>query len=422
MLKSDKRWNVLIALLIAIGLWAYVMGVENPEMDVQIKNVPITFVNEDTLRDNDLVRLSVSNTNLTVTVNGHRSEATEVDRTDIRVVADLEGLQAGENTVPVRVTGKPDSVKVVGTSLTKVTVVVDEIVTEEKAIVASLTGSPGDDREPYIVQLDKDAVAITGAQTLVDSVKYISAVLDVKLVENELRAISVDLLPVDAEGNTVEGVTLKEKRVSVTAVMLNKKTVPLEVPVIGAESGGAERTVSLPKTITIKGYASSLYRISSITAEPIDLSRVYEDTAIPVVPILPDGIEAASNSQNLKAQVKVEGLTTRNFTYGQEAIIVEGLTEDVTVSMADTAVILQVVGVEEELNQLMKEDFYFIADVEGLEPGVHQVQLECKHEKVLSELTFTPMHVTVTITPVNAEDGETDADSGNEADGGQTQE
>ena len=77
---------------------------------------------------------------------------------------------------------------------------------------------------------------------------------------------------------------------------------------------------------------------------------------------------------------------------------------------------------EEELNPLVKEDFYFIADVEGLEPGVHQVQLECKHEKVLSELTFTPMHVTVTITPVNAEDGETDADSGNEADGGQTQE
>ena len=344
MLKSDKRWNVLIALLIAIGLWAYVMGVENPEIDVQIKNVPITFVNEDTLRDNNLVKLSVSNTNLTVTVNGHRTEATEVDRADIRVVADLEGLQAGENTVPVRVTGKPDSVKVVGTSLTKVTVVVDEIVTEEKAIVASLTGSSGDDREPYIVQLDKDAVAITGAQTLVDSVKCISAVLDVKLVENELRAISVDLLPVDADGNTVEGVTLKEKRVSVTAVMLNKKTVPLEVPVIGAESGGAERTVSLPKTITVKGYASSLYRISSITAETIDLSRVYEDTAIPVVPILPDGIEAASNSQNLKAQVKVEGLTTRNFTYGQESIIVEGLTEDVTVSMADTAVILQVVG------------------------------------------------------------------------------
>ena len=33
MLKND-RINMILALLIAIGLWVYVVGVENPEKDI----------------------------------------------------------------------------------------------------------------------------------------------------------------------------------------------------------------------------------------------------------------------------------------------------------------------------------------------------------------------------------------------------
>ena len=53
MLKND-RINMILALLIAIGLWVYVVGVENPEKDIQIKDVPITFINEETLEENGL--------------------------------------------------------------------------------------------------------------------------------------------------------------------------------------------------------------------------------------------------------------------------------------------------------------------------------------------------------------------------------
>jgi len=396
MLKNDKM-NLIIALLIAIGLWVYVMGVDNPEIDLPVRNVPITFANADTLAENSLVHLSSSDSNVTVTVRGHRTEVTDVERTDLRVVADLEGLQAGENTVQLRVTSKPDGVEVKELSKRKITVIIDEIVTKEKPIHAAVSGDAGTDREPYIVQLEHGEVEVTGAKSLVESVKHVSAVLDVKLVKDELRAINVDLLPVDKDGNTVDGVTLKERNVSVTAVMLNKKTVPLQVPVVGVESEIADRTVNVPKTITVKGYASALRSITSVTAERVDVSKIFTDTSLKIQPILPEGIEVASNSRNLRAEVKVTGLETRSFTYGKEAIIVEGITEGWSSSVSDTAIVLQVMGKEYDIEGLQENDFYFVADIEGLEPGVHQVPLVCQHEKNVSEISFTPPEVTVTI-------------------------
>jgi len=416
MLKNDKV-NLVIALLIAIGLWGYVMIVENPVDDRAIKNVPIAFVHEDLLEDSGLVRISTSDSTVTATVEGHLTSLSDVDKNDIRVVADLEGLQAGEHTIQLRVTGKPDDVDV-ELNKRKITVVIDRVVTREKNITAYVSGNQSDEREPYIIELEKTAVDVTGAESLVEKVKTISAVLDVKLVGDELRAINVDLLPVDADGNTVEGVTLKEKSISITAVMLNKKTVPLDVPVIGMESEtGGIRTVNVPKTITVKGYASSLRSISSITAEPLDVSRIFEDATLPVVPLLPQGIEVASNSQNLQARVEVEGLQSRSFTYGEEAIILEGMDEGVHAQLADTAVILTVIGRELDVELLTEADFYFIANVSGLEAGTHQVELFCQHEKNISELSFTPKEVTVTISGA----GGTEESPGSESGGGAQQ-
>ena len=102
MLKND-RINMIIALLIAIGLWVYVVGVENPKKDIQIKDVPIIFVNGDTLAESDLTLLSVSDSYVDVQVTGVRSEIRNVDRNDIKITADLEGYKAGEHTIRLQI-------------------------------------------------------------------------------------------------------------------------------------------------------------------------------------------------------------------------------------------------------------------------------------------------------------------------------
>ena len=402
MLKNDKV-NFIIALIIAAGLWAYVLVTDNQSMDTTIKNVPITIINESTLESDGLVLLSVSDETVNVTVKGERGEAGKIKKEGIHVVLDLEGVKAGEHTVPLQIT-VPDRVDFKDASKRKVTVVIDELVTEEKNIVSTIDGDLNDEQEPFIVQTDKDTVSVTGARTLVDSVAYISAPLDVKLVGGELHAISVDLIPVDKDGNTVENVKLSSKSVSVTAVMLNKKTVPLKVNVVGADASDADRTVTVPKTITVKGYAAALADISYITAETVDVSEIYEDAALEVKPLLPEGVEVAANSQKLMVKVTVKGMETRRFTFGNEAVIVEGITEDMIASISDVTIDVTAVGKEADISALKEEDFYFVADASGLEPGEHRIELKCHFEGNLSEVNFTPAEILVTIERVTEEE------------------
>ncbi|MBQ8562412.1 MAG: hypothetical protein IJ443_00800 [Firmicutes bacterium] len=393
MLKND-RVNLVIALLIAIGLWVYVVGMENPEKDVQIRDVPISFINEDTLTENGLTLLSVSDTTVDVQVKGELNTIKNIDREDIKVMADLEGYKEGEHTIRLQI-GKINNVEI--ESKQKITIAIDQLVTEEKPVSVSMEGLVSDDSEPYIVQVSPQEIRVTGAKTLVDSIVKLDAPLDIEKVGTELKSFTVTLRPINKSGQQVESVVLSETSTSVSAVNLSKKTVRLNVPVIGQDSDEVERTITLPKTITIKGMDTELKKIDSITAEPVHISDVYEDTTAKIVPILPEGIEVAANSQELYVQISVKGMGKRNFEYGKDAVIVEGVEEKMTVTVEDVNIDLSVTGKENVVEHLTGQEFSFVVNVRNLKPGTHKVVLNCRYETELSMVKFTPETITVVI-------------------------
>ena len=134
------------------------------------------------------------------------------------------------------------------------------------------------------------------------------------------------------------------------------------------------------------------------------MSEIYEDAALEVKPLLPEGVEVASNSQNLTVKVTVKGMETRRFTYGKEAVAVEGITEDMIASVSDVTIVVTAAGREADISALKEEDFYFVADASGLEPGEHRIELKCHYEGNLSELRFTPAEILVTIERVTEEE------------------
>ncbi|MCI8608774.1 MAG: hypothetical protein HFE73_03925 [Firmicutes bacterium] len=410
MLKND-RVNMIIALIIAIALWAYVIGGENPSITKTIRNIPIKFLNADALAEEGLVLLSTSDETVSVSISGQRKDTKGIEVADIKVTADLEGLSEGEHTIALKVIG-PETVDISEASKRKIVVKIDQLITEEKPVETSFYGALSDESEPYIVQVTPEKMQVTGAKSLVDSVVKISAVLDTDRVQDSMRALNVTPVPVDKNGNVVEGVKLSENNVSVTAVLLNKKTVTLDVPIIGQDAGDAERTVTIPKSITIKGTAETLVGITSITAETINLSDVYEDSKIKIVPLLPEGVEVAANSKNLAVQVVVSGIERKTFEYSLDSIVIEGVTEEMIATLEEVEIHLVVAGKEEIIEGISAEDFYFSIDVEDLKPGTHTVLLKCVHDKKnLSEISFDPTEVTVTLEKKPVQD-----DNGHDAD------
>lgn len=396
MLKSNKL-NLIIALITAIVLWAYVLVDVNQSSTETVRGVPITLVNEQTLAADDLVILSMDYSKVNINYSCQRQALSKIKDADFTVTADVEGLKVGENKVKLNV-NHPDDVSIENLSVQKITIVVDELVSAEKPINPTLENQEDDESEPSIVQISDEKITVKGAKSLVEKVTSVRAALDASKVADEMKSLTVSLIPVDENGEAVEGVKLSKSNVSITAVMLKKKTVSLDVPISGAEHTAFERSVSVPKTITIKGREDVLSSIKSISCGEIDLSDVYEDTNIKIDPILPSGVTAASESQNLYVKVSVKGVETKTFTFTENDVVLRGISEAAMAVVGNVKIKVTVTAKPEEMSSITEEDFSLTADIDGLEEGDHTVALSCVCAKSHTDLEYTPGEINISIT------------------------
>lgn len=402
MIKNDKI-NIILALLIAIGMWSYVLAEVNPPTETQISGVEITFEGEKTLSAAGLVKLSSDIASVDVTVKGDRSDTSKVDKKDIKVTADLTGLTKGSHVIELEFI-VPDSVEIISVSSESVTVVVDNLVTVTKDVVVNLTANSVDDKEPYITDVSSKTVSVTGAETNIAKVDHVAATLDVTQVGDEPGTFDVPLTAVDSTGLQVKGVYISSPTVSVSAVMLNTKTVDLEVPVKDDDNTDVERTYTVPEQITVKGMAKDLEKISVIKAETVDLTDVFESTEIEIQPILPDGVTAALDSKQLKVTVMVVGMETKQLTYNESDITIEGLDENMTAELEEADIAVNVKGKGTVIKSLNKTDFVLSVDVSGLEPGTHEIELKCITDSDIKEFEIKPGKITVNIVEQSEEE------------------
>ncbi len=395
MLKSNKV-NLVLALIVAIVLWSYVLVDVNQSSTETVKGVPITIINEDELEANDLVILSTDYQKVNITYSCQRTFSGKIKDSEFSVTADVEGLKKGSHKVKLFISA-PDDVSVENINIPKITVTIDELVTVEKTVTPIIDNSDGDETEPNILQVSDDTVSVKGAKSLVDQVTTMNAVLDASKVETEMKSFTVPLVAVDAEGNEIENVQPSKKNVSLTAVLFNKKTVDLEVNVEGLESSDFQRSVSVPKTITIKGRDSILANIDKITCQTVNLEDVYDDTEIAITPILPSGVSLATDSESLCIKVSVKGVETNTFTFSENDVAISGISEDMAATVESVKIKVTVTALSDAIKEISAEDFLLSADVTGLEAGSHSVRLVCTCEKEYTDMEYTPEEINITI-------------------------
>ena len=395
---DNKKFNIVLSVLIAIGIWAYVIGETNPTDTKTYRDVPIQFLGEESLDENELAILDISAETLNVTVTGTRANVSRLRPGDITASVSLEEAAKGENQLRVNIR-VPDNVEIEDKSLNKVTVTVENKVSKEIDILPQYEGVFSTDQEPITVELSRSKVTVTGAQSLVEQVDHASALVKEGEVTDRLKTIACKLEPVDKRGEMIERVKLSAGSVQVTAELGMAKTVPLKVPVVDLSDGTLEKSVSAPKTITIKGKSSVLESIEFVTAEAIDLTDVAEDTTVKIVPVLPADVQVSGRSaESMIAEIKVEALSTRTFTFNSDEIDMQNLAADLQaeISGIDRLVVV-LTGKEEQLAAIEKEDIILQVELKDKQEGSHQVSLEVVCQKDCTKIEVTPKKVHVEI-------------------------
>lgn len=389
---QSKKLNLLISFVIAIILWAYVIGEINPVTTKSFVDVNINLENQIALEERGLAIESISEDKINVTVKGERSRVQNVEKDDVYAEVDLALARAGHNELDVNVR-TPEKVNVDKKSINKVRLTVSELVSEERPTKVVYVGATNSDLEPYTIERTPEKVIIRGAMSNVEKVSQVVAKVRVDQIKDKETTAEAELVPVDKNGKVVNWIRLSSSQIQVKAVMTKTKKVDLDVPIQGNDSGDVK--LDYQKTVIIKGNADVVKDISKIETEPVDLSAYDQNTTIELKPILPKGVQLAAGS-DMTAKVVFSSTETKNITFDGGEIDVIGLAANLKATVED-GVVISAEGRKSSLNDVNKEDFTLAVDVSGYSKGSYKVDVVVVNKKEFKKYTVRPSKVTVLI-------------------------
>ena len=394
---NNRRATFILAFIMAVVLWAYVLGEVDPMRTVTIRDIPIRFLNETALDDESLVITETDYTTISVTFEAKRSLANKIKESDFHATANLKGLTQGDNIVDVELT-KPSNINLESISHEHINITTDKLIEAAKEIKVVLINESSKDTEPKILRLSEHQVNVSGAATQVNKVERVLAKLDASRVTDDPNSISADLEAVDTNDAQVEGVELDAKNIYVTAILKYLKSVDLVVPVSGRDSGSISRGYSAPDSIVIKGSEADLEDLDSITCEPVDISDLYENKSIPLVPILPKGIELSDESENLALEVAVYNAGVAEFDFDETYVNIVGIDENSSVKIHEIDINVKVKGASTVINSLTADDLMLTADAADLTTGTHTVDVDVTLDKAGVDLIeVKPQKITIDV-------------------------
>ncbi|MBR3147287.1 MAG: hypothetical protein IKF54_03980 [Eubacterium sp.] len=398
MLKN-KKLDLLISFILAFALWFYVVGQMNPETRKTYREIPIMLINEQTLSDNGLAVLNVSDDYMRVTVSGKRDVISKLSKADISATVDLADASDGKNmlSVSLRI---PDNIEIVNQSLDKIEVNTEERVTRTRDVRVKYTGRYPEGGEPSTIKIDPENIKVSGAKSLVDKVAYVKAELSAESVTDGLTSATCSLTAVTRNGGAVQNISLSDDKCKVTSIIYRTKSVDLKIPVKDKSSDGYNRTVSYPDTVNIKGPAGILGSIDFITAEEVDITGVTENEKIPVKLILPEGVQAAENAGDVRLTVKVSknkkktsaAKDVKSFTFTKDDVELRNAgAADISLKQENLEV--QVTGTREQLAAIRSSDIVLYVDVSGIDSSAEEADITAECSKKCSDIAVIPSKI-----------------------------
>jgi len=394
---NNKIVNIIFSILVAIGLWVYVVGEVNPETTGKFQDVPVRFINASVLAEDGLALADPGNPMVTVVISGNRADMKGLTESEIDITADLSGLDKGENQIEL-VVSLPNDMKLQSISSGKVRVTIESLVTAEKPIQIQYEGTIPDGKEPGAISILPPTVQVSGATSSIEQVQYVKAVVsvgDLKVTPQELDA---GLMPVDKDGKQIPYLFLSQKQVRIDVTLLDLKTVPLNVEITGSVPNGyILDSKTKPETITIKGTSDEISKIVSVAGAPMDISGQKSSVNIPIQLTLPEGIEVADASVNPTLELVINPVTIKTFTYDAGSLEIDGLSTGLAVDLPTQSILLTVQASADASVGLAANDFDLSLNLEGLKAGTHRIAILVETQKPGLAYSTTPKEIQIII-------------------------
>jgi len=378
--KKRKLSSAILSLVIAFGLWLYVVNNVSGEDDITFNNIPVVREGESILNEQNLMITELSTETVSLHLAGSRDDLNKVDSSNTSVKINLSNIKEPGEKIPLPyIPSYPATVastafEVVNRSPSVIFVSVDYRRTFEIPVYVKWTGSRSEnylyDTENYT--LDYSAITITGPAAVADKIHHAQILIDLT-DRTESFSESFRYTLCDAAGEPVDArqITTSVEEIQLSAQIQQIREMALVADVI--YGGGAtpdNTTVTLePEVIRVSGGAAVLeelgdtYTVCSISLADIEKSS----NELKYTINLPEGVTNQTGVSEVVVTVRFSGLRTKDVVVDNIEMI--NVPEGMTAEIINANLTVRVRGPEEEISALTEKDISAVVDLSAAEAG-----------------------------------------------------
>jgi diadenylate cyclase len=371
--------TLLLAVLLALATWMFVVQQTNPIVEQRIESIPLRVEGPGAV----LNLMTEVPSEVAVRVKASDVVLPSLNPSSFQATINLNNLSAGLHRIPVTVETEARPVQIVSIEPAELDVQVVEVTTrtvpvrvvtlgeEAMSPALELSGMP---------QANPPEVQITGAAPLVSGVDHVRTDISIGDAAGAVQR-NRPLLPVDASGNPITGLTVEPEQVQVFVDIVRRadaRGAGVRVLTEGELPAGYRLsgiTVS-PAQVTLVGPREELVELeAAIFTYPVNISAAIADLRIQAALDLPAGIEALNSiGEPVRSVLVTLAVEPRiaNLVRPRPVEIQGELPQSFTITPAEVDVLLNgpVPTLEDiDASPRLLQVLIDAADLEGLDPG-----------------------------------------------------
>ena len=318
-IKDSKGFYIAISIIFAIACWFYVDITVEPDIQITVRNIPVSFEGLDALRSRGLMISNSKEFTISLKLSGQRSVLSQLNKNNVNVTVEassqitVPGEQNLDYTVTFPNTISNGAVKIRSKSVETIDVNVIRISSKTVAVYGSFTGSVAEGCMEDGFQLEYDNITVSGDKSLIKRIDHGVVTLEKSgLSKTWEGTLPVTLLDQNGETIDSEQLSLSSSEMDVTLVVRKIKEIPLTVTI--KDGGGATEADATweitPKHIVVSGPDEELAELTEWNIGTVDLSQVITSANFVMDISLPQNLTCQSGEKTAKVSVTLPKLST----------------------------------------------------------------------------------------------------------------
>ncbi|MDF2838570.1 MAG: putative secreted protein associated with spyDAC [Evtepia sp.] len=371
LVRSGKRFNIVVSILIAVLLWFYVVNVENPVGDTMLSNVPIVLQGEDVLREKGLIVTDLSRETVNLKADGKRKTFLTLYRSNVMINVDVSDIdQIGDHQLKGKV--MPDSLRA-DTSINlsekdnlSVMVTVKKLASKEVPVEGKFIGDVASGFEAEPVQVNPNKIEVRGPEEVIEKISHATVLLEGEFVKDNINEDAPFVL-MDEQNNVIQDKSVSYHTQTIAAFLPVVRVFDVSLKVEIKSGGGATAedavlTIS-PSIVKLSGSEDKLRNLKELSLGEIDLAEVFQNKSQTFPIPFPEGMENRSGVKEATVSVTIEHLSMKSITANQ--ITIMNAPDGHEVSLVDGSLQVWVRGKQAELDRLSGDNIRVLVDLTG---------------------------------------------------------